>query len=40
MHTLVILMLTMSFSWVMAQPQTVQGVVFVDENQNGLRDRS
>lgn len=31
-------MLTMGFSWVMAQPQTVQGVVYVDENLNGLQD--
>ncbi len=31
-------MLTVGFLWVEAQPQTIQGVVYVDENQNGLRD--
>lgn len=38
MRTLVIFILTVGFSWVEVQPQTMQGVVYVDENQNGLLD--
>jgi len=38
MRIVVIFMLTMVFSWSTAQPQTVQGVVYADENKNGQRD--
>ncbi len=38
MQTLVIFMLTVGFLGVEAQPQTMKGVVYLDENQNGLLD--